>query len=98
MREIKELIIIILNYNSSKEIIRQLSMLTNKGEISNDSFIILDNNSNDGEDLEAYCNAHNFFFHQMGNNLGYAYANNWAIRKAIEWGKNIFLFLIPIFI
>ncbi|WP_160135878.1 glycosyltransferase family 2 protein [Chryseobacterium sp. c4a] len=95
MRDIKELIIIILNYNSSKEIIRQLSTLTNKGEISNDSFIILDNNSTDGKELEAYCNAHHFFFHQMGNNLGYAYANNWAIKQAIEWGKKYFFILNP---
>ncbi|MDN3691082.1 glycosyltransferase family 2 protein [Chryseobacterium tructae] len=95
MRDIKELIIIILNYNSSKEIIRQLSTLTNKGEISNDSFIILDNNSNDGKELEAYCNTHQFFFHQMGNNLGYAYANNWAIKQAIEWGKKYFFILNP---
>lgn len=95
MRDIKELIIIILNYNSSKEIIRQLSTLTDNGEINKDSFIILDNNSNDGKALENFCLAHHFFFHQMGNNLGYAYANNWAIRQAIEWGKKYFFILNP---
>lgn len=95
MRDIKELIIIILNYNSSEDVIRHLSTFINKGEISNDSFIILDNNSNDGKELEYYCNAHHIFFHQMGSNLGYAYANNWAIRQALEWGKKYFFILNP---
>ena len=91
----KELAVIILNYNSSVEVIKQITFLTINDQIFKDSFIILDNNSSDGSLLEKYCNQYGFFFKQMNSNLGYAHANNWAIRKAVEMRKKFFLILNP---
>ncbi|WP_270088358.1 glycosyltransferase [Sphingobacterium sp. SYP-B4668] len=89
-----ELAIIILNYNSSTEVQRQVDTLLGEG-FTRTSFYIIDNDSTDAKKLEDYCRVKNIFFHEMGSNLGYAHANNWAIRRAKTDGKDFFLILNP---
>lgn len=86
--------IIILNYNSSIDVKRQIQSLRQEGMPSS-AFYILDNNSADQEKLYNICRHENLFFHQMKSNLGYAHANNWGIKKALEDGKKFFLILNP---
>lgn len=90
----KNLTILILNYNSCDKIILQLKALSGS-ELTNDNFIIIDNNSADGEILEAYCLKNKFKFIQTHQNKGYAYGNNLAIKTAIANGNECFLILNP---
>ncbi|AYN01199.1 glycosyltransferase [Chryseobacterium sp. 3008163] len=90
----KDLAIIILNYNSYSDVTRQIIEFSNDAKIK-DGLIILDNNSDDGNALSEFCDEKDVFFHQMGSNLGYAHANNWGLKKAISLGKTTFLLLNP---
>ncbi|WP_293917038.1 MULTISPECIES: glycosyltransferase [unclassified Sphingobacterium] len=91
---LEELAIIILNYNSSMDVRRQVSTLLDEG-MERTCFYIIDNDSPDGQNLAGFCRDTNLFFHETGSNLGYAHANNWAIKKAKSDGKNYFLILNP---
>ncbi|MCI3938162.1 glycosyltransferase family 2 protein [Chryseobacterium aahli] len=90
----KDLAIIILNYNSYSDVTRQIIEFSNDAKIK-DGLIILDNNSDDGNALSEFCDEKDVFFHQMGSNLGYAHANNWGLKKAISLGKTTLLLLNP---
>ena len=90
----KNLSILILNYNSYDKIILQLKALSG-GELTNDNFIIIDNNSADGKLLETFCLENKFKFIQTHQNKGYAYGNNLAIKTAIANGSEYFLILNP---
>ena len=91
---LKNLSILILNYNSSDKIISQLKTLKNN-ELTNDNFIIVDNNSADAEVLKTYCLQNQFQFIQTHENKGYAFGNNVALKTAIANGKEYFLILNP---
>ena len=49
-----DLAIISLNYNSAKEVFRQVSSLREEG-ILDVCFYLIDNASNDGKEIEEYC-------------------------------------------
>lgn len=92
----KDLAILILNYNSSVKIVEQVEKLITE-EISASHFYIVDNNS-DNEDRKRLVNfveSKNLNFIQSSENGGYAKGNNLAIEKAIEDQKNFFLILNP---
>jgi len=91
---LKNLSILILNYNSSEKVISQLESLTNQG-LDKNIFLVIDNNSLDGKPLEEYCLNNNFRFLQTFENKGYAYGNNLAIKKELANNKEYFLILNP---
>lgn len=88
----KGIAIIILNYNSAFEVIRQIKQI---GIAYYDQFFIIDNNSQDADLLKKFCAENKIFFKNMNSNNGYAYANNFAIRKAIDLGFQYFMILNP---
>lgn len=90
----KDLAIIILNYNSQIDVERQIIEF-GKDIVVKNALIVLDNNSEDGLLLSEFCIKHDVFFHQMGSNFGYAHANNWALKYAFALGKTKFLLLNP---
>ena len=90
----KNISILILNYNTSKKVISQLETLTSQG-LRKDVFCIIDNNSKDARQLEEYCLKNNYNFLQTHSNKGYAYGNNLAIKNELENGKEYFLILNP---
>lgn len=90
----KNLSILILNYNSSDKIILQLKALKDS-RLTENNFIIIDNNSVDANDLETYCLNNQIKFIQTHENKGYAYGNNLALKAAIADGKEFFLILNP---
>ncbi len=90
----QDLAIIILNYNSHVDVVRQLLEFIDAGAAKK-MFYVLDNNSSDGFEVEIFCKKNDVFFHQMTTNFGFAHANNWAIKAAINDGKTYFLLLNP---
>ena len=89
-----DLAIISLNYNSAKEVFRQVSSLREEG-ILDVCFYLIDNASNDGKEIEEYCLKNEVKFIANPTNGGYAQGNNIGIRKAIEDGRATFLILNP---
>ena len=94
MLQMQDLAVIILNYRSKNDVVRQLNTLIGEG-IDESVFYILDNDTDHHKELENFCKSMGVYFHQMNSNRGYAYANNWAIRKGLLEGKNFFLILNP---
>ena len=78
-----DLAIISLNYNSAKEVFRQVSSLREEG-IPDVCFYLIDNASNDGKEVEEYCLKNEVKFMANPINGGYAQGNNIGIKKAIE--------------
>ncbi len=91
---LKNLSILILNYNSSDKIILQLKALKDS-RLTESNFIIIDNNSADAEVLQTYCLQNQIKFIQTNENKGYAYGNNLALKTAIADGNEFFLILNP---
>ena len=89
-----DLAIISLNYNSAKEVFRQVSSLREEG-IPDVCFYLIDNASNDGEEVKKYCLKNGIKFIANPINGGYAQGNNIGIKKAIEDGRTTFLILNP---
>ena len=89
-----DLTIISLNYNSAKEVFRQVSSLREE-EVPAGCFYLIDNASNDGEEVKKYCLKNGIKFIANTINGGYAQGNNIGIKKAIEDGKTTFLILNP---
>lgn len=90
----QDLAVIILNYHSKDDVVRQLNTLIGEG-IDERVFYILDNDTDHHKELESFCKSVGVYFHQMNSNDGYAYANNWAIRKGLSEGRKFFLILNP---
>lgn len=92
----KDLAIIILNYNSSDKIVNQVTKLMDEG-ISSSNFYIVDNNSEkkDKYNLFDFTKSNNLNFIQSIENGGYAEGNRLAIEKSVEDKKNYFLILNP---
>ena len=89
-----DLAIISLNYNSAKEIFRQVSSLREE-VVPAGCFYLIDNASNDGNEVKEYCLKNGIKFIANTINGGYAQGNNIGIKKAIEDGRTTFLILNP---
>jgi GT2 family glycosyltransferase len=92
----KDLAIIILNYNSSQKIVDQVNRLKAQG-VDPSSLYIVDNYSStdDREKLRKYTSNNQLHFIQSQENGGYAKGNRLAIDKALNDNKNYFLILNP---
>lgn len=90
----RDLAIIILNYNSFDDTNREVVSLLDEG-IQKNSLYVVDNNSDDKKKIEKLCSQKQINFILSDHNGGYAYGNNLAIKKAIEDGKTYFLLLNP---
>lgn len=92
----KDLAIIILNYNSSNKVINQVSRLMGEG-ISSDIFYLVDNNSEekDRKALQGFAIINKLKLIQSNENQGYAVGNRLAIESALDDDKKIFLILNP---
>ncbi|ASK30840.1 glycosyl transferase [Chryseobacterium sp. T16E-39] len=90
----KDLAIIILNYNSFEDTSREVNSLLQQ-KCYNKSIYIVDNNSTDKGKIEQLGLEKNINFIISDKNGGYAYGNNLAIKQAIKDGKKFFLLLNP---
>ncbi|EJL72084.1 glycosyltransferase [Chryseobacterium populi] len=90
----KDLAIIILNYNSFDDTSREVNALL-KENCDEKSIYVVDNNSLDKNKIAEFGAQKNINYIISEKNGGYAYGNNLAIRKAIQDGKNFFLLLNP---
>ena len=89
-----DLAIISLNYNSAKEVFRLVSSLREE-VVPAGCFYLIDNASNDGNEVKEYCLKNGIKFIANTINGGYAQGNNIGIKKAIEDGRKTFLILNP---
>lgn len=90
----KDLAIIILNYNTFSDTKRQVSALLLES-CPEESIYVVDNASLDKPHLITLSAQTGINLILSDKNGGYAYGNNLAIKKAIADGKNIFLILNP---
>lgn len=90
----KDLAIIILNYNTFEDTSREVNKLLEQG-CSEECIYIVDNDSNDKNKVTELSKQKNIHCIINDKNGGYAYGNNLAIKKGIEDGKNYFLLLNP---
>ncbi|SDQ85236.1 hypothetical protein SAMN05421664_2844 [Chryseobacterium soldanellicola] len=90
----KDLAIIILNYNSFEDTSREVNALLSQN-CPVKSIYIVDNNSGDKDKIAEFGLQKNINFIVSDTNGGYAYGNNLAIKEAIKDGKKYFLLLNP---
>jgi len=90
----KDLAIIILNYNSFDDTSREVSKLLDEGCIET-SIYIVDNHSDDKDRIAEFARQKKINCIISNQNGGYAYGNNLAIKQAISDGKKYFLLLNP---
>ncbi len=90
----KDLAIILLNYNSFDDTSRGIISLLNEG-CPRECIYVVDNNSGDKEDIKNLGNQKGINIIISDHNGGYAFGNNLAIKKALTDGKNYFLLLNP---
>lgn len=92
----ENLAIIILNYNSSDQVINQVSKLMDEG-ITPSLFCIVDNCSSENHQkkMENFAKSYALHFIQSSENGGYAKGNHLGLDWAINQGKAYFLLLNP---
>lgn len=80
--------IVILNYNSWEETLKEIAILNNKLQISNQDIIIVDNFSPNDSDKELSKREKElgYKYIQSGKNKGYAAGNNIGLRYAYDNG------------
>jgi len=90
----KDLAIIILNYNTFSDTQRQVNTLLLEG-CPAEAIYVVDNNSSDRPHLAELNSQTGINLILSSKNGGYAYGNNLATKKALADGKNNFLILNP---
>lgn len=90
----KNLAIIILNYNTFDDTSREVNKLLQQ-KCPEESIYIVDNNSNDKDKITEFSKQRRINYILSDKNGGYAHGNNLAIKQALKDGKKYFLLLNP---
>lgn len=93
--EFSKVCIVVVNYNSSSDVILLLEQLRKLKGGSEKLIVIVDSNSEEKDKEKIRENLKGEVFIELNSNVGFGASANFGIKKGFEWGADYFLILNP---